>query len=156
MDIDASVGILTVSRGSPGISQKNCAPQHDLSVALERNEVFSSLSPASSRRVILACSHCMRQRPRGGTPQQALAHSKFISSLDIHIHGRVLSRHTSRVYGPAGCDLERHASRFSCAFLSTDQQEKKTYAFQASPAAISTNPKARKKVAKHAHLFPSS
>ena len=44
---------------------------------LKRNEVFYSLSPASSRCATLACSHRMRSWPRDGTPRQALAHSKF-------------------------------------------------------------------------------
>ena len=47
-------------------------------LTLEKNDVFYSLSPASSRCATLACSHCMRSWPRGGTPRQALAHSKFI------------------------------------------------------------------------------
>ena len=43
----------------------------------KRDEVLYSLSPASSRCATLACSHRMRSWPRGGTPRQALAHSKF-------------------------------------------------------------------------------
>ena len=45
---------------------------------LERNEVLYSLLPASSPCATLACSHRVRSWPRGGTPRQALAHSKFI------------------------------------------------------------------------------
>ena len=45
---------------------------------LKRNEVLYSLSPASSRCATLAYSHRMRSWPRGGTPRQALAHSKFV------------------------------------------------------------------------------
>ena len=60
-----------------------CASQPDLSVAfvlltMERNEVSHSLSPASSHCATLACSHCVRSWPRGGTPRQALAHSKSV------------------------------------------------------------------------------
>ena len=40
------------------------------------------------------------------------------SSLDVHIHGHGLSRHTQLVYRSAGRDLEHHASRNTCGFLS--------------------------------------
>ena len=40
------------------------------------------------------------------------------SSLDVHIHDHVLSRHTQRVYRSAGRELEHHASRYTCGFLS--------------------------------------
>ena len=45
------------------------------------------------------------------------------SSLDVHSHGHVLSRHTQRVYRHAGRDLEHHARRYTCGFLSEGQGE---------------------------------
>ena len=104
-----------------------CASQHDLSVAfvlliMERNEVLHSLSHASFHCATLACSLCVRSWPRGGTPRQALANSKFVHHstssfmvMDSQDPPRAL-RHAKR-------DLEHHASRYTCGFLLEEKEE---------------------------------
>ena len=89
----------------------------NLLLPLERNEVLPSCPSASSRTCWVSLPYFMRSQPRGGTPQQAHACSRFLhywTSLCTH----VLSRHTQRVYRPAGREGERRATRQTCGSLS--------------------------------------
>ena len=84
---------------------------------LERNEVLQSLSLASSHCATLASSNCMRSWLRCGTSRLALAHSKFVhhSTSSFMV---IDSQDSPRILRPAGSDLEHHASRYTCGFLS--------------------------------------
>ena len=68
--------------------------------------------------------HCMRSWPRSGTQPTSSRTQQVHSSLDVHIHGHVLSRHTQLVYRPAGRDLEHHASRYTCGFRKEKRKKK--------------------------------
>ena len=125
--VDASIGRYSrIPRGSPGISQKNCAPQHHFSVVLVRNEVLHSLSPASSYCATLALLPLHAITAKGWHSPTGSRTQQVHSSHDIHIHGHVPSRHTQRVfYRPAGRELEHHASRYTYGFLSEKKKKER-------------------------------
>ena len=89
-----------------------CFPcDFNLLIPLERNEALPSCLPASSQtcRVSLFLLHAITAKgwhsPTGSRMQRVLA------LLDVLVHGHVLSRHTQRVYRPAGRESERRAVR---------------------------------------------
>ena len=83
----------------------------NLLLPLERNEALPSCLPASSRtcQVSLFLLHAITasgwHSPTSSRMQRVLA------SLDVFLHGHVLSQHTQRFFRPAGREGERRAIR---------------------------------------------
>ena len=88
----------------------------------ERSEGSCSLSPASSRlcRVSLLLLHAITAKgwhfPIGSRMQQVCSLSAWLEAIGLRLG-------PMRVLRPAGRDVERHASQYTCGFLSESAWE---------------------------------
>ena len=86
--------------------------RHAERIATAREEVLPSLPPATlAQCAMLAFSYCKRSQPRGWHSPTGSRMQQVLALLDVLVHGHVLSRHTQRVYRPAGREVERRAIR---------------------------------------------